>query len=151
MHFLNGLWLKLGTLLTSMMKEENNPYLQHSQQVGKVKTKTFRIEDIKLGWNYLNTEVFKGHLQEPIFRLTRSRLYQGKYVFHENSEAILFGVPAILEQEADIYEVLAHEMIHQWQRLNGFVENNHDETFTRWVATFKELANIDIDMEKVYD
>lgn len=101
-------------------------------------------------WHEYNATVFEGALTEPILRITRGRKYFGKCVSRESDNgtrlAILISGPSHtgVLLSPGIGDTILHEMIHQWQYINGYKENQHDETFTQWLPKIKESTGIEL-------
>jgi hypothetical protein len=105
-----------------------------------------RIREI---WAKYNEEVFGAELSTPVFRITRARRYYGKFVSRESDggRTFIFCVSGPLNRSDRniLNDTILHEMIHQWQHENGYLNNEHDETFYNWVPIIKEKTGITLD------
>jgi hypothetical protein len=110
------------------------------------------LATVRKVWTDINERVFEGKLFEPYFRITRARSYWARcdLVDPRNDPKISIYVSGHFHQGMStehrlnaLYDTLAHEMIHQWQFEQGLKYNdNHDETFTKWIPIIQEKLGI---------
>jgi hypothetical protein len=110
--------------------------------------KGVRLVTIKVLWKEFNDKVFQGRLLEPAFRITRARGYWAKCVCPDTSTVAkvtiyISGHKHAIAPTGSLSDSLVHEMIHQWQFENGVRhDDNHDETFLKWLPIIKEKLGI---------
>ncbi len=111
------------------------------------------LATVKALWAKFNDLIFEGKLKEPCIRITRARRYFGNCVVRESDAGrrlcICISGPlhsAISNVGGDyqnaLSDTLVHEMVHQWQYENGLKNNQHDETFTKWIPVIQEKLGI---------
>lgn len=111
------------------------------------------LATVKALWEKFNDLIFEGALSPPVIRITRARRYFGNCVVRESDAGrrlvICISGPMHLYVDGSgithkhaIADTLVHEMVHQWQYENGLKENQHDETFTKWIPIIQEKLGI---------
>ena len=106
------------------------------------------LAKVKALWAKYNVEVFEGKLPEPVFRITRARGDWAKCYCPDTSPVpkvaiCISGHKHNGVDDGTLGDSLIHEMIHQWQFENGIRhDDNHDETFLRWLPVIKEKLGI---------
>lgn len=112
----------------------------------KKASKGVSLATVKALWQKYNEIIFEGQLHLPVIRITRSTKYYGRCDVTDSRPgkiALFISGWYCRNEPTSLDDTLVHEMVHQWQYENGMRFNdNHDETFTKWIPVIQEKAGI---------
>lgn len=107
------------------------------------------VEDCQLWFNVLNREIFDNSL--PLVDEIDVRWRRGAHAYYDYDETKPNGICKLLmnkkyKSKQFFVEVLAHEMVHHYQYING-EKMGHGSSFTKWRDKFNKKG---LNLVKVY-
>lgn len=97
-------------------------------------------------WLYTNNALFKGELRKPAFRVMSGLKVLG-YCHNtgiDGTKPTLIEITKKVLSSKNIYEVLVHEMVHQYNFEVKKVNDNHGELFLTWKSKVKSILNVNL-------